>query len=508
MRVVIVEDEIIIREGLSKLLRKIAPEYSICGEAENGKEGMELIERERPDLVISDIRMPDMDGLIMLERLQEKNIFFHTILLTAYSEFAFARKAIQLKVSTYLLKPVSVVELKEALAKVEKEQKEAEMQPEALRSLEHIFGGLIFRNLKLDRELEKFLQNKYGLCAEENYTLVPVYLGEEYKACAEKLQRELKVIMESRKELYCQLIELPAKQLFTFVIYKCRNISELERWFQNRILMQLNREKRYHVSIGWITVQGIDRLKEGLDIILQYMHWNIVLGDDVIISYPKITFIQAVEIMYPIELEEQIRQALCMRKVEKVQYYIRKFQDYYRKDQLIDPKVIKEHYMRYLLYILNVTSELDFISFKDVRHEEMIECISKSITNTELSQTLYHLLARIMQEEITEGNATIQKIKRLIHENYRNGITLNEVSRRLNMTPEYLGTLFRDEEGINFSTYMRNYRMQKAKELLLGTNLKLYEVAEKVGYTDPKYFSRRFKEATGYLPAEYRKAKK
>jgi len=508
MKIVIVEDEIRIREGLSRLIRKIASDYSICGEAENGKEGMELIEKERPDLVISDIRMPDMDGLKMLQCLQEKNIFFHAILLTAHSEFSFARTAISLGVSSYLLKPVSVVELKEALEKVEKERKGAVIQPKTLRSLEHIFSGLLFQNLKLDQELEKFIQEQYGLLAEGNYTLVPVYLGNEYEACAKKLQRELKVIMENREGLHFQLIEFPENQLFIFVIYQCRDIAGLERWFQNRILMNLNRGKKYHVSIGWITVQGISHLKKGLEIIQKYMHWNIVLGDNVIISYPKITFVQSVEITYPRELEEQMRQALYIRDLEKAEFCIRKFQNYYRKDQLFEPKVIKDHYLRFLLYILNVASELNFSSFREFRQQEMIECISKAITDTELSEALESVLKGITQEEMTEGSTTIQKIRRLVREYYGDGITLSEVSRRMNMTPEYLGTLFRKEEGIHFNTYMKNYRVQKAKEILLGTNLKLYEVAEKVGYADPKYFSRVFKEVTGYLPAEYRKIKK
>jgi len=508
MKIVIVEDEIRIREGLSRLISKIASDYSICGEAENGKEGMELIEKEQPDLVISDIRMPDMDGLKMLECLQEKNIFFHTILLTAHSEFSFAKTAIRLGVSSYLLKPVSVVELKEALEKVEKERKEAVLQPKTLRSLEYIFCGLIFQNLKPDQELESFLQEQYGLMTEGNYTLVPVYLGDEYEACAKKLQRELRVIMGNREGLHYQLIEFPANHLFTFVIYQYRDIVELERWFQNRILMHLNREKKYHVSIGWITVQGIGHLKEGLEIIQKYMHWNIVLGDNVIISYPKITFVQSVEITYPIELEEKMRQALCIRNVEKAEFCIRKFQNYYKKDQLFEPKVIKEHYLRFTLHILNVASELNFSSFRDFRQQEMIDCISKAITDTELSKALELVLKEAVQEEMTEGSTTIHKIRVLVQEYYGDGITLGEVSRRLNMTPEYLGTLFRKEEGIHFNTYMKNYRVQKAKEILLGTNLKLYEVAEKVGYADPKYFSRVFKEVTGFLPAKYRKIKK
>ena len=96
----------------------------------------------------------------------------------------------------------------------------------------------------------------------------------------------------------------------------------------------------------------------------------------------------------------------------------------------------------------------------------------------------------------------------MIHEFYQAGITLEEISERLNMTPEYIGTLFHKEIGVTFSTYMKNYRINKAKELLCGSNYKLYEIAEKVGYNDPKYFSKVFREITGELPTDYRKIHK
>lgn len=103
---------------------------------------------------------------------------------------------------------------------------------------------------------------------------------------------------------------------------------------------------------------------------------------------------------------------------------------------------------------------------------------------------------------------TVKRAKSMIHEFYQTGITLDEIASKLHITPEYLGTQFHREVGVNFSTYLRNYRIGKAKELLCGTTLKLYEIAERVGYADPKYFSKVFREATGVLPAEYRKTYK
>ncbi|MEZ3507878.1 MAG: AraC family transcriptional regulator [Lachnospiraceae bacterium] len=100
----------------------------------------------------------------------------------------------------------------------------------------------------------------------------------------------------------------------------------------------------------------------------------------------------------------------------------------------------------------------------------------------------------------------MKKAQSMIHEFYADGITLSEIADRLNLTQEYMGTQFHKELGENFSAYIRNYRLAKAKELLIGTQLKQYEIAEKVGYTDAKYFARVFKECVGMSPAEYRKS--
>ena len=106
MRILIVEDEIKIRRGLAGLIAKTTGD-EIVGEARNGREGLELILRTNPDLVITDVKMPEMDGLEMLQAMKEQNLDVHCVILSGYSEFAYARKAISYGVDDYLLKPLA-----------------------------------------------------------------------------------------------------------------------------------------------------------------------------------------------------------------------------------------------------------------------------------------------------------------------------------------------------------------------------------------------------------------
>jgi two-component system response regulator YesN len=98
----------------------------------------------------------------------------------------------------------------------------------------------------------------------------------------------------------------------------------------------------------------------------------------------------------------------------------------------------------------------------------------------------------------------IKKAKRFVLENYRQGVTLETIGDKLNVTPEYLGTLFKRETGVSFSNFLKKVRIDRAKELLATTNMKTYEICEAAGYTDTKYFSKVFREVTGMLPRDYR----
>lgn len=141
MRIIIVEDEIKIREGMGKLIESLT-DHIVLGEASDGEEGLDLVLRFKPDLVITDIRMPKMDGLEMIRRLYEQKIPVHAVILSGYSEFEYAKKAIQYGVDDYLLKPLAVDDVQDMLEKIEEKIKKEQLtkgSPEVhLRNL--IFG--------------------------------------------------------------------------------------------------------------------------------------------------------------------------------------------------------------------------------------------------------------------------------------------------------------------------------------------------------------------------------
>lgn len=508
MKAVVIEDEILIREGLCKLMKKMFPEIEVTGTAGNGQEGLLCIERDKPDMIITDIRMPVMDGLEMITKMQESGIFPKIIVLTAYSEFSYAQQAVKLGVSDYIIKPVVVQEFVRTIRKIQNlYEQEQKRTPDTMGSLENIVSGILYGTSILDEEMESFLDKKYGI--EKDIPLIEllVYLGESFEAERERKRKEMCQILKKKEVKYC-LVDMEYDKVIIALVYGYSSRREIERWYQNQILFQNMGERKQKVSYGMLEVSGACEIREGYQKLLPYMDWNIILGADILISYPQITDVQTEVCIYPVELENQIKVAICMGENEKVREILQRFHNYFLNGHVYSPKEIKESYVRFQWSVLNIAKEVGCIDYKGIDQKKLLDSIMNAKTERELEKTFERVLCcmNVSDKETGAVSLAVKKAQSMIHEFYADGITLNEIADRLNLTQEYLGTQFHKELGENFSTYIRNYRLAKAKEMLIGTQLRQYEISEKVGYADAKYFARVFKECVGMSPAEYRKS--
>lgn len=512
MRIVIVEDEIRTREGIFKLLNKLFPEHEVVGSAINGNEGLSLILRENPDLIITDVRMPQMDGLKMLSILYEKKIKSKAIVLSAYAEFSYAQQAIRWGVSEYLIKPLVVSDFVHAIKNIEMQVAESEMQsPDVLGRLDHILFGLIFGGIEVDEKLSIFLENKYGFNDNTQFSEVHIYLGEYFVENIESMKRDLERFLKTRKDLKYCLLEIPKEKMLLIILYGYENQQAAERWFQSGVISQTRGDVVPNSSYGWINAVGIKELKPSYQKLLQYMDWNISFGNAVMISYPKILQVQTTLCIYPVTIENQLKAALCSLKMDKVWKSIERFNEYFENGKVYAPKEIKESYVRFLWTMMNVAKEIGLLNHDQLEQQKILERIMSAMNKKELNAVMEEVFVNIKNEDKKNTDQLSLNVKRaenMIHEYYQTGITLDEIAVKLNITPEYLGMQFRKEKGVTFSTYMKEFRITKAKELLIGSQMKVFEIAEKVGYSDAKYFSRVFRESTGQLPAEYRKTYK
>lgn len=507
MKIIVVEDEVRIREGIRDLIDMLEEEWEFAGEAENGEAGLELIRKEHPDVVITDIRMAKMDGLEMLKAARAEGIDLKAVVLSAYSEFEYARTAMKMGVTEYLLKPVSIDEFFKALehirAQIEREQKK---QPAMLGSLEQVIGAVVYGQLEPDEAIQAYLKSRYQI--EENQTFIEIciYLGSHDAADTARVQKRWEELLKNAgaKE-YC-IVKAEYEKSLLVIVYSWHNELSLKRTIQ----FSLMREKDGYGSAGYIRAEGLEDLKPKFETIYSYMDWNVTLGDGILITWPQVTQIQTMVCVYPVELENSLKTELCLGQIEKVEEIIKRFGRFFFENRLYTPKDIKECYIRFLWAAIGIMNDIGLIDYGNLNQQAILDGIMGSRSRRELKTVAGHVFSCLAEEKVRENteHLTVKRVKSMIHEFYQTGITLDEIARRLDVTPEYLSSQFHKATGETFSAYMRNYRMQKAKELLLGTQMKLYEIAEAVGYSDGKYFSRVFRECTGCLPAEYRKRNK
>lgn len=511
MKLVIVEDEIRIREGLIHLLKKLAVDIDIAGVADNGSDGLELISKTHPDLIITDIKMPETDGLQMLETLHARQIPYKAIVLSAYSEFAYAQQAIKLGVSEYLIKPIAPDELLQSIknieAQINQEINLKAQSPQQFKALKNILYSIMLGITVVDDELSSFLKTTYRIDPKETFAIMDIYLGAVYEECIHPLKDELEFLLNNAS-FDCCIVEHPQGRELMLVLYNMADSKGIEKYFQHLIISQIKTIMPYDVAFGWISFCSLDSMKENMAKLRKFMDWSIVFGKKALISVPSVENIRFEPLPYPVDLESKAKAEICSLEYEKLSDTFLSLLNHL-KSRIFSPAEVKETMIRFFWSIISVVKEIDFTTSEQLEQQALMEKIVTAITWSELKKTVVILIEALRDVKSDKTTSlTVRRAKSMVHECYGQGVTLDEIAAKLNITPEYLGGLFHKEVGETFSSYIKNYRVKKAKGLLIGTDMKIYDISSAIGYADSKYFSRVFKEITGQLPADFRKFNK
>lgn len=501
MRILIVEDEVKIRMGISRLLTSHT-HRTVVGEAKNGKEGLEMISRYHPQLVISDIRMPVMDGLEMLQESVRLGNHCHFVILSGYSEFEYAQTALRYGVDDYLLKPLAPEDVTELLNKIQKkiekeEVKNAQTTEGLLREL--LTGG---RNDVADiccelQENHVFAENK------------PIFIAAGYTGNTSlKYSQVLSSQWEKMKEQY------PAMRIFYVLVEKSQEMflllqgditeEEFEKKLNRRVYQNLTEEDQPVWTFA--VLDKPEEMQNVVEKLRKYYLYGIRLGYRTIITEKKTENISEEEFQYPIHLENRIQTALCGTKAELIRKEADFFIDY-TKEMKCSPRYIRKTYKKMLAFLEHICHEVNPEAYKLLQSQDLEKAASEMVTAGELESCFRKAVDIIIESKDKKEdirNYAIRRAINFIREHYSENISLDMLAERLEITPEYLSALFNKEVGINFSTFLKQFRISQAKRLLKGTDEKIYAIAQQVGYNDPKYFNRVFKEEMGMSPGDYR----
>lgn len=500
MRIVIVEDEPKTREGLIHIISKHTS-HIIEGTAEDGQAGLALIHKLKPDLIISDIKMPVMDGLSMLEAVKAGGMDIQALLLTGYSEFEYARKALQLGVAEYVLKPLAADEFLNTLKEVEGRLQKRKVERASVSQLiwSCLYGqekdkedtlALLKRTLQVNEKMQTSL-----------FLIRPLSIANEtVTEMLEQIQLRLEALCI---ENYYTII-LSREQGFLVMITDTQRNRRLRDIIEARVLKPL-----LDISL-WVCSYMVIYDFAGLDGVLRKMRSLL----DASFSFPEGTIIDQSmveglhyeEIPYPDFLAQMMFREIRNGNSEKIKKIGEQF-----KETIIEssgePACIREYTSRFAAEILRVAREIKDNRLKEDGMEYAVVGIAKSTTRKEICYQLDKIISAIARkdESVITENGMILNVIGFIRDNYQSDVTLSEAAAMCGVTPEYLSRIFYKETGVNFSSFVQNFRISMAKRLLLSGNYKVYEVSRQVGFHDQKYFVKVFRKLCGVTPSEYKR---
>ena len=500
MRILVVEDEIRIRKGLTNLIEKHT-EHTVVGQASNGAEGKEMALLYVPDLIITDIRMPVMDGLEMMKQLKELSDDWRFVILSGYSEFEYAKKALQYGADDYLVKPLApedVMKLFDTIEeRIRKERQKSQEKPEK-----------ILRNYLIEKEEISIdeIKKACGFEQEKELYLICAYVGNISKDarnnCIERIT-DLKNRLKNEKIVF--FFTESTRELI--ILMERKNSSFIKKELEEKLLKRKQNDKIW-VWTGE-AVGSDDNLRSKYEHIREFYEYALVIDTNQILDQKIINECNVIKQELSPKYKKNIQNYFFKKDKENFKNEINNFLNDMRHMQE-RPGKIKEEYIQMAYFLSGIAKENDSRIYSQVQDLNIIQNIGNSVTQKEIEEffiQITDIFINNMGEHNNISNYVILRAIDYIRNHYQEGISLDAVSESLNITPEYLSTLFNREMGENFTVFLKKFRISHAKRLLKETDKKIYEIAIEVGYSDPKYFNRVFKEEEGISPGDFRALK-
>ena len=501
MKVVIVEDEPNTRNGIIKIIEKYTPHEVIAGESD-GEAGFETVLSLRPDVVITDINMPKMDGLTMVNKLREAGCVTAVILLTGYSEFEYAQRAIQLSVIGYLLKPLNVEDITEVLVTVEKRISKNKVEKVSAEQL-------LFSLLTGDGNDQEMVQRQLAeKIRNQKDRVISMFLIRSESILGDATNRMAEILRESFESICLTgffIFKLPYEKQILVLISDGQNVRYLKSIFKTQILKELKKNGEFLVSYG--ELKSLSLLKDTLKQMQEYLSYAFVFPDSCIIDDRMIREISFEKVEYPKYLELGIKRDIKNGNREGIKRNAVEFERTVIESRE-EPGVIKNHTVCFVMAVLNTARDL--MKNKDI--EALYKYLLNDMMKTDIRENFLNKYWKMMNMVIegkenvaSTDNGIVLNIIEYIRQNYDKEISLSYAADLVGITPEYLSKLFTREMGINFCTFLGEFRISISKKLLATGNYKIHEVAEMVGFRDTKYFNKVFRSIMGVSPSDYRK---
>ncbi|HJC47589.1 MAG TPA: response regulator [Candidatus Lachnoclostridium pullistercoris] len=491
MKILIVDDETPIREWIQFSIERGGREdLQVAAVAENGEEAFKLALKHHVDVVITDIRMPGMDGIELMKKILEAMPYTYFIILTNYAEFSYAREAITYGAKKYLLK--SEMRGKDILDALEEIREDMDRKT-VDRSADRYSNGYLdifdcYYNLDKEEFLMEFWQRHEFRC-DEWFQVIAMEKRDS--------ERQMELFEEFRRKEICHSLVPAMKNSSIYFIVQAAQKEDLQPVREQFFRMYAKSGQGLAVS-GRIR-KGIGGIMPSLEEAEKVLQYSFVCQG----GFMEVETAEALPPLNRADIQREYSKTLnglLYESRETVLANLERWFDSLKGPSLDDLPWVRETCLKMVIRIEEVCAE--HISDYGEEHKP-----DTSWTLEYCRRFCKDLVDRIYSEENFRYSQSVREAIRYIHENYARDITLNEVAGHIYRSPEYFSRLFKAETGEKFSTYLTAYRIRRARDLLSSTDMKIYEIAYAVGYTSPSYFSKMYREYMGVAPEVTRSQK-
>lgn len=523
LKLLLIDDEHIILKGMAETYDWASMGYEVVGTADSGEAALALIEDEEPDVVITDVRMKKISGLELIERTRVTHPEMKFVVISAYKDFEYAKKACQEGALSYLVKPIDDDELEEIMKKAHhlcteakaKQVKYANWQKILIEDQGSFLSQMIERyvnDMIGEGELRALAESLSKDIGIENYfAAVCIDIDVIYKV-ANKMEADAKrfiLFAELEKQLEEQFqiwhyTNSDGSHIFLVNLGQAGNTAKAKM-----VVERIKRDSGYEVisaiSNGYV---GLGGMKTAYKQVLKLYEIACEAGAGMLMASKQTEV--TVHTKYFTEIENQVLRVLRKNSEDQLREEFEQIVYHLPSDE-----EIAKTYLHRLAVQIEVMLDDSYEMSDNIRmgFADFYSLI-KQYTLLRLIDVLYKLLIAVIQERLTSSPALSEEyfidymkdalfyIQEHLHEEE---LSITVVAEKVFLNPVYFGRFFKNVMGMTFKRYILNERMERAKKFIIGSSGSIAEIGGKVGIPNPSYFSQLFKQATGMLPSEYKK---
>ena len=528
--VLLVDDEEDVIRIIMKKLDWESMGLVIIGHAANGVEALEMAEELSPDIVMTDIKMPYMDGLTLCKKLKELSRTIRVIIFSGFDEFEYAKEAIKMEAAEYLLKPVNAVELKEVFERVKNDldreldekrntDKLRAYYMESLPVLQESFYMALLEGRIAPEQIGRYMDSYQVQLQGPYYVVAVLHISQQ------SLEEE------SRMDPFLQAVsvrkfaeEQVEDRWRSRVVIYLGDIIMISQMHSREEMLEYTNEMdrlcrmakkvcnaRITAGIGYLC-DNLEQLPLSYQGAKQAVSYRVLYGNTRAISISEVEPAEHVELNWEDVYSTYIQQIMKKVRVgeqDGLEKAISQFTEWLSGEQISMQKyriVMMELVAELFRFTAshNLNPENVFGGNVDV-YSQVLQMESAEVLDRWLRRVCTNLQNAVMNERQDSTKFFVKNAEEYVKEHFADqDLGVDEVCRKLNVSAAYFSTIFKKETGKTFVRYLTDYRMEKAVNMLMTGNEKTYVIAEKVGYAEPNYFSYVFKKQFGMSPSKYK----